>query len=68
MNKEIRVYALNCQDISIDKGFEEMTLEEWINESERQGRVYSLEGFQRAFNEEELNTSVDLIRIITIEN
>jgi hypothetical protein len=68
MNKEIRVYLLNCQDISIDKGFEEMTLEEWINESERQGRVYSLEGFQRAFNEEELNTSVDLIRIITIEN
>jgi hypothetical protein len=51
MNKEIRVYVLDCQDISIDKGFTELTEKEWMDECERQGRVYTLEGFQRAFNE-----------------
>jgi hypothetical protein len=68
MNKEIRVYVLDCQDISIDKGFEEITQEEWISECERQGGVYTLEGFQRAFNEEEISSSIHLIRFITIEN
>ena len=61
---EIRVYCLDCQDISIDKGFAELTEEEWITECERQGRVYTLEGFQRAFNEEEINSSIDVIRFI----
>jgi hypothetical protein len=68
MNKEIRVYVLDCQDISIDKGFTELTEKEWMDECERQGRVYTLEGFQRAFNEEEINSSIDVIRFITIEN
>jgi hypothetical protein len=68
MNKEIRVYVLDCQDISIDKGFTELTEKEWMDECERQGRVYTLEGFQRAFNEEEIHSSIDVIRFITIEN
>ena len=67
MNKEIRVYVLDCQDISIDKGYEELTEKEWMDECERQGRVYTLEGFQRAFNEEELNSSIDLIKFMTIK-
>lgn len=61
---ETRVYCLDCQDISIDKGFAELTEEEWITECERQGRVYSLQGFQRAFNEEEINSAINVIRFI----
>ena len=64
---ETRVYALDTQDISVDKGFEELTEEEWVVECERQGGVYSLQGFQRAFNEEEINTSIDVIRIINVK-
>ena len=63
---ETRVYALDTQDISIDKGFEELSEEEWITECERQGRVYTLQGFQRAFNNEEVNTNVDIIRFINV--
>lgn len=64
---EIRVYVLDTQDISIDKGFEELTEEEWIEQCERQGRVYSLQGFAKAFNEEEINTSIDVVKIINIK-
>ena len=64
MDKEIKVYVLDCQDISTGKGFEELTEEEWMKECERQGRVYTLERFQRAFNEEEINSSIDVIRFI----
>ena len=63
-DKEIRVYVLDCQDISIDKGYKELTEKEWMEECEKQGRVYTLEGFQRAFNEEEINSSIDVIRFI----
>jgi hypothetical protein len=66
MNKEIRVYVLNYQNISIDKGFAELTEKEWILECEMQGGVYTLEGFQRAFNEEKINSRIDLIKIIKI--
>jgi hypothetical protein len=66
MKKEIRVYVLNCQDIC--KGHWEFTEEEWINECEKQRGVYTLEGFQRAFNEEEINSSINVIRFITIKN
>ena len=63
---ETRVYVLDTQDISIDKGFEELTEEEWIAECERQGRVYSLQGFARAFNEEEISTAIDAVKIINV--
>ena len=35
-----------------------------MTESESQGSVYSLKGFQRAFNEEEVNVNTDVIKII----
>jgi hypothetical protein len=68
MNKEIRVYVLDCQDISINKWYEDLTQEEWINECERQGGVYTLESFQYDFNEKIINTGIHYIRFITIEN
>lgn len=63
---ETRVYVLDTQNISIDKGFTELTEEEWIAECERQGRVYSLQGFEIAFNEEEINTEFDVVKIINV--
>lgn len=63
---ETRVYVLDTQVISMDKGFEELTDEEWIAECERQGRVYSLQGFARAFNAEEISTDIDVVRIINV--
>jgi hypothetical protein len=35
-------------------------------ECERQGGVYTLEGFQRAFNEEEIDSRYCLIKFIKI--
>lgn len=63
---EARVYVLNTQDISLDKGFKELTEEEWIEECERQGRAYSLQGFARAFNEGEISTAIDVVKIINV--
>lgn len=60
--KEPRVYVIDVSDL--EKGFNEMTDEEFINESEKQGTAYSLEGFQNAFNKEELNISNQVIKII----
>lgn len=57
----MRVYVIDTTNL--DKGFEEMSQEEFMTESERQGRVYSIKGFQRAFNEEEVNVNTDVIFI-----
>lgn len=57
----MRVYVIDTTNL--DKGFEEMSQEEFMTESERQGRVYSIQGFQRAFNEEEVNVNTDVILI-----
>ena len=58
--KEQRVYMIdttfNDLDIPTDKIFMEI--------SEKQGNVYSLEGFTKAFNNGEINSNTDIIRII----
>jgi len=43
----------------------------WGNETfmrvaEKEGTVYSLQGFQKAFNSEEINSYIDVIRIINV--
>ena len=58
--KEQRVYMIDTTfddlDIPTDKIFMEI--------SEKQGNVYSLEGFTKAFNNGEINSNTDIIRII----
>jgi len=58
--KEQRVYMIdttfNDLDIPTDKIFMEI--------SEKQGNVYSLGGFTKAFNNGEINSNTDIIRII----
>lgn len=70
MNKETRVYALDMNQIpkeydGID--YTEFTNEEFISLCELQGGVYSLKGFVKAFNVEEVDTFSHVIRIIDVK-
>lgn len=66
--KENRVYLIFLEnDLSgVEVGdWNNLTDEQWINLSEQQGTVLSLEGFQRAFNKEEIPYDTYL-RFITV--
>lgn len=40
--------------------------DEFQSLAEEQGRVYTLQGFQEAFNLEEINSAIDIIRFISV--
>ena len=58
--KEIRVYLVK-EDDPLLKSL--ATDELFIKNAERQGTVFSLEGFQHAFNDGQINSNTDLILI-----
>lgn len=65
--KEMRVYVIDSNRFDYD--IENMDIfkwsdEKWMDESEEQGSVYSLKGFQYAINGDELNTFSMYIRFI----
>lgn len=67
--KEIRVYAIDIDSISKEldgKRMNDITKEEFMAESEKQGLVYTLEKFEQAFNQEEVSTSYMFIRIYEV--
>ena len=45
---------------------EDITDEEFMNLAEEEGNVYSLEGFQEAFNNSDVNTEIDIVRFINL--
>jgi hypothetical protein len=61
---ETRVYIVdsNFSDCFVN----ELPDNEFIELAEEQGRVYTLEGFQEAFNLAEINSSIDVIRFINV--
>jgi len=66
---EIRVYVVNITELSKDLHCDdarELTDEEFVTESERQGTVYSLQGFQIAVNYEELYLDESYVRFISV--
>lgn len=63
--KELRVYAVDV-DI-LEEQTCSITDDVFIELAEKQGTVYSLKGFELAFNYQELNTSTDIIRFIEVE-
>ncbi len=68
MTQETRVYVidLNNDKSEVEIGnWNNLTNEQWIDLSERQGYVFSLDGFQKAFNNEEIPYDT-YIRFITI--
>lgn len=67
--KEIRVYAIDIDSISKEldgKRMKDITKEEFMAESKKQGLVYTLEKFEQAFNQEEVSTSYMFIRIYEV--
>lgn len=58
MDKEIRVYGILYIDAS------SLTDEEFISEAERQGLVWSLKGFEQAFNQSYVSSDDMTIKII----
>ena len=67
--KEIRVYAIDIDSISKEldgKPIKDITKEEFMEESEKQGLVYTLEKFEQAFNQEEVSTTYMFIRIYEV--
>jgi hypothetical protein len=68
MTQETRVYVIDPSNDRGDVGlgdWNNITNEQWIDLSERQGYVLSLEEFQKAFNREEISYDI-YIRFITI--
>jgi hypothetical protein len=64
---ETRVYVVDTEDDRMnDVYWEELTDEEFMFEAEEQGKVYTLDGFAKAFNFEEINSSTDAIRFIQV--
>lgn len=64
--KEIRVYVLDTYLIEEENAIN-YTDEQFMEQAENNGTVFSLKGFEKAFNNEELNTHVDYIRFIEVE-
>jgi hypothetical protein len=62
---ETRVYVINTDIQTSSIFYKRMTDEEFMDEAELQGTVYSLEGFVTAFNNEEVDTNSDVIKTIT---
>lgn len=59
------VYVVNNYDFEFDDSPRNWDDKKFISEATIQGRVYSLEQFQEAFNDEEINSSTEFIRVIT---
>ena len=64
--KEQRVYMIDTtfDDLDIPKFDDKRTNNIFMEISEKQGNVYSLGGFTKAFNRGEINSNTDIIRII----
>ena len=71
---ETRVYVVeNIDSIGVMSDiltdglhYSHLSDEEFMNLAEQDGRVYSLEGFQDAFNEIEVDSNIDVVRFINV--
>ena len=61
---ETRAYVLEISDSEVSET--SISDEEFQTLAEQQGRVYTLQGFQEAFNLEEINSAIDVIRFISV--
>jgi hypothetical protein len=62
---ETRVYVLDIDSLNSNSA-DELSDDEFQTLAEEEGRVYTLQGFQEAFNFTEINSSIDVIRFINI--
>ena len=62
---EKRVYAINVNARNVeDITITQLSDEDFISKAEEQGTVYSLKGFQDAFNNDEISSEYFYIRIL----
>ena len=62
---EVRVYLIKSgHPVLREKSNTQLTDEEFIEYAEQEGTVYSLKGFQEAFNNIQVDATDDFIRII----
>lgn len=61
---ETKVYGINVDEPHGIDNLVDATDSQWIAESEMQGWVWSLQGFQHAFNNSEIPFESMLIRIL----
>lgn len=64
--ENIRVYGINVDIFyteNEERLFSDLSKEEFIEEAEKQGLVWSLEGFEKVFNEDEINYNI-IIKIL----
>ena len=64
--KELRVYVIDINEIE-EINLNEISDEQFMNIAEEQGIVYTLKGFETAFNRENVYTGLDYIRFIEVE-
>lgn len=60
---ETRVYVIDTFNVR-ERNWNDLTDEEFITLAEEDGNIYTLEGFQEAFNSQDINTEIDVIRFI----
>lgn len=72
--KELRVYVIDIEEIDDDfldnMGIDQsvqLNDKDFITVAEEQGNVYTLKGFAQAFNDQDINSSTDIIRFIEVE-
>lgn len=63
-NKEYRVYLIDINKYT--GSWFELSDKNWIEISEAQGNVYSLEGFSTAFNNEEVS-DLNVLKILEVK-
>ena len=62
---ETRVYVIDTFNVR-GINWNDLTDEEFINLAEEDGNIYTLQGFQEAFNSQDINTEIDVIRFINV--
>ena len=62
---ETRVYVIDTFNVK-ERNWNDLTNEEFMNLAEEDGNVYTLQGFQEAFNSQDINTEIDVIRFINV--
>lgn len=63
--KETKVYLINDNNYTGTKHTNALTDEEFMDIAEEQGNVYSLKGFEEAFNNDDVSSVCEYIRILT---
>lgn len=62
--ENLRVYVIILENYKGNWFIQQLSTDEFIAEAERQGNVYSILGFQEAFNNDEINMDDSFIRIL----